>query len=332
MIQVTLLEHTPEPERVVAMSARLCYSPSGAAELSEKMTPETVEKMVKMLVEMGHASTLEHVSFTFGIEGVSRTLTHQLVRHRIASYSQQSQRYVAAHDFAYITPPSIAEKPEAKEKFDALMKSIREAYDTFTEMGVPKEDARYVLANATETKIVVTMNARSLLHFFNLRCCNRAQWEIRALAYKMLAEVKKVALREVRRNDKNARGIKVLYGEKKTTCRTRGGEGRGEIAEKAAAPKNDAGNRPAGAEHPARGCGGWAQCGDGGAEKRPCRQSPLGCRGGRARLDSRDRKDGAGKRRYCRDGRAEQNRGNSARVSPSRRAGLYGACRLYVVG
>ena len=181
MIQVTLLEHTPEPERVVAMSARLCYSPSGAAELSEKMTPETVEKMVKMLVEMGHASTLEHVSFTFGIEGVSRTLTHQL------------ERYVAAHDFAYITPPSIAEKPEAKEKFEALMKSIREAYGTFTEMGVPKEDARYVLANATETKIVVTMNARSLLHFFNLRCCNRAQWEIRALAYKMLAEVKKVA-------------------------------------------------------------------------------------------------------------------------------------------
>ncbi|MBR5909167.1 MAG: FAD-dependent thymidylate synthase, partial [Schwartzia sp.] len=186
MIRVALLEHTPDPERVVAMSARLCYSPSGASELAEKMTPETVEKMVKMLVEMGHASTLEHVSFTFGIEGVSRTLTHQLVRHRIASYSQQSQRYVAAHDFAYITPPTIAEKPEAKERFDALMKEIRAAYDSFIELGVPKEDARYVLANAAETKIVVTMNARSLLHFFNLRCCNRAQWEIRELAYKML--------------------------------------------------------------------------------------------------------------------------------------------------
>lgn len=193
MIQVTLLEHTPEPERVVAMSARLCYSPSGAAELAEKMKPETVERMVKMLVELGHASTLEHVSFTFGIEGVSRVLTHQLVRHRIASYSQQSQRYVAAHDFLYVTPPSIAETPEAKERFDALIKSIREAYDDFVELGIPKEDARYVLANATETKIVVTMNARSLLHFFNLRCCNRAQWEIREMAYKMLAEVKKVA-------------------------------------------------------------------------------------------------------------------------------------------
>lgn len=193
MIKVVLLEHTPEPERVVAMSARLCYSPSGAAELAEKMQPETVDRMVNMLVELGHASTLEHVSFTFGIEGVSRVLTHQLVRHRIASYSQQSQRYVAVHDFMYVTPPSIEEKPEAKAKYDALMASIRGMYDDFIELGIPKEDARYILANATETKIVVTMNARSLLHFFNLRCCNRAQWEIRELAYKMLNEVKKVA-------------------------------------------------------------------------------------------------------------------------------------------
>ena len=193
MIKVTLLEHTPNPERVVAMAARLCYSPSGAEELKEKMSDEQIENLVKKLAEMGHASTFEHVSFTFGIEGISRVLTHQLVRHRLASYSQQSQRYVAAHDFEYIVPPSIAEKPEAKAKFEELMKTIREAYDEFTELGVPKEDARYVLANATETKIVVTMNARSLMHFFNLRCCNRAQWEIRALAYKMLAEVKKVA-------------------------------------------------------------------------------------------------------------------------------------------
>lgn len=175
------------------MAARLCYSPSGAAELCEKMTDEKVESFVQKLVAMGHDSPIEHVSFTFAIEGVSRVLTHQLVRHRIASYSQQSQRYVAAHDFEYIVPPTIAEKPEAKAKFDALMAKIRETYDEFVDMGVPKEDARYVLANATETKIVVTMNARALLHFFNLRCCNRAQWEIREMAYKMLAEVKKVA-------------------------------------------------------------------------------------------------------------------------------------------
>ncbi|MBR3458200.1 MAG: FAD-dependent thymidylate synthase, partial [Selenomonadaceae bacterium] len=192
-MKVKLLDYTPEPERVVAMAARLCYSPVGAEELSERLSDEQVRAMVEKMVALGHASTIEHVSFTFGIEGVSRVLTHQLVRHRIASYDQQSQRYVAEHDFEYITPHTIEEKPEAREKFDALMQRIREAYDELVEMGVPKEDARYVLANATETKILVTMNARSLLHFFNLRCCNRAQWEIREMAYKMLAEVQKVA-------------------------------------------------------------------------------------------------------------------------------------------
>ena len=193
MIKVKLLEHTPHPERVVAMAARLCYSAAGAEELAEKMTDEQVEKLVDKIIQMGHASTMEHVSFTFGIEGVSRVLTHQLVRHRLASYSQQSQRHVAEHDFEYILPPSIAERPEASERFKALMENIQQAYNDLVEAGVPKEDARYVLANATETKIVVTMNARSLMHFFNLRCCNRAQWEIRELAYKMLAEAKAVA-------------------------------------------------------------------------------------------------------------------------------------------
>ena len=193
MIKVKLLEYTPEPERVVAMAARLCYSATGAEELSERLSEEQVQKMVKKMVALGHASTIEHVSFTFGIEGVSRVLTHQLVRHRIASYDQQSQRYVAAHGFQYITPPTIEENPAAKERFDKLLSEIRSAYDDLVEMGIPKEDARYVLANAAETKILVTMNARTLLHFFKLRCCNRAQWEIRDMAYKMLAEVKKVA-------------------------------------------------------------------------------------------------------------------------------------------
>ncbi len=193
MIKVKLLEYTPEPERVVAMAARLCYSATGAEELSERLSEEQVQKMVKKMVALGHASTIEHVSFTFGIEGVSRVLTHQLVRHRIASYDQQSQRYVAAHGFQYITPPTIEANPAAKERFDKLLVEIRSAYDDLVEMGIPKEDARYVLANAAETKILVTMNARTLLHFFNLRCCNRAQWEIRDMAYKMLAEVKKVA-------------------------------------------------------------------------------------------------------------------------------------------
>ena len=193
MLKVKLLEYTKNPERVVAMAARLCYSPIGAEELSEKLPNETVEKMVKKMLATGHGSTIEHASFTFGVEGVSRALTHQLVRHRIASYDQQSQRYVAEHNFEYITPHTIENNEAAKEKFDGIMEEIQKKYNELVELGVPKEDARYVLPNAAETKILITMNARSLMHFFNLRCCNRAQWEIRELANKMLEEVKKVA-------------------------------------------------------------------------------------------------------------------------------------------
>lgn len=187
-MMVKLVRHTPEPERTVAMSARLCYSPIGAAQLEEKISDEQAANLVRKLVSMGHLSTLEHVTFTFAIEGVSRVLTHQLVRHRIASYSQQSQRYVKEHDFETIVPASIASKPEAKAKFDKLMTEIRAMYDEFIALDIPAEDARYILPNATETKIVCTFNARSLLNFFSLRCCTRAQWEIRALANEMLRQ------------------------------------------------------------------------------------------------------------------------------------------------
>lgn len=192
-MMVKLVRHTPEPERTVAMSARLCYSPIGAAQLEEKISDEQAAKLVRKLVSMGHLSTLEHVTFTFAIEGVSRVLTHQLVRHRIASYSQQSQRYVKEHDFETIVPASIASKPEAKAKFDKLMAEIQEMYDEFIALDIPAEDARYILPNATETKIVCTFNARSLLNFFSLRCCTRAQWEIRALANEMLRQCQAVA-------------------------------------------------------------------------------------------------------------------------------------------
>ena len=192
-MEVKLLRHTPEPEKTIAMSARLCYSPIGAAQLEEKMTDEQAAQLVRKLVSMGHFSTLEHVTFTFAIEGVSRVLTHQLVRHRIASYSQQSQRYVKEHNFETIMPPSIAARPEAKAKFSKLMLEIQDMYNEFVDMGVLAEDARYILPNATETKIVCTFNVRSLMNFFSLRCCTRAQWEIRQLAEKMLAECKKVA-------------------------------------------------------------------------------------------------------------------------------------------
>lgn len=194
-MKVSLLKYTPEPERAVAMSARLCYSPVGAEELEQTMSDAQVGNLIEKLFAMGHLSTFEHVSFTFAIEGISRVLTHQLVRHRIASYSQQSQRYVTEHGFEYIVPPTVAAKPEAKAKFDQLLAEIQQTYDELVAMGVHQEDARYVLANATETKIVVTMNARSLLHFFEKRCCQRAQWEIRNLANAMLAEAKSVAPR-----------------------------------------------------------------------------------------------------------------------------------------
>ena len=193
-MKVVLLRHTPDPDKSVALSARLCYSPVGVTELQEKMSDEEAARLVRMLVRMGHFSPIEHVTFTFAIEGVSRVLTHQLVRHRIASYSQQSQRYVKEHNFESIMPPAIAAIPEAKAKFEACMQNLQDLYNDLTDhYGIANEDARYVLPNAAETKIVCTFNARSLYNFFNLRCCNRAQWEIRDMAYKMLAEVKKVA-------------------------------------------------------------------------------------------------------------------------------------------
>lgn len=182
-------------EQVNASAANLCYNAIGAKDILADMTNENAQRLTRMMVNTGHHSTIEHVSFTFAIEGISRACTHQLVRHRIASYSQQSQRYVKANTFidSAIKPKSIAGNKEANEKFDALMQKIADCYNELTELGIPAEDARFVLPNAAETKIVVTMNARSLLHFFEERCCNRAQWEIREMANLMLKEVRKVA-------------------------------------------------------------------------------------------------------------------------------------------
>ena len=154
-MKVVLVRHTPDPDKSVALSARLCYSPVGVTELQEKMSDEEAARLVRMLVRMGHFSPIEHVTFTFAIEGVSRVLTHQLVRHRIASYSQQSQRYVKAQNFETIMPPAIAAVPEAKEKFEACMQNLQDLYNDLTDnYGIANEDARYVLPNAAETKIV----------------------------------------------------------------------------------------------------------------------------------------------------------------------------------
>lgn len=192
-MRVELMRYTPEPERAVAAAARLCYSDRMPPDVAAGMSDAEVKRLILMLLDMGHTSPLEHASFTFGIFGVSRSLSHQLVRHRIASYSQRSQRYVSEEGFGFVVPPSIKRDPSSVAAFEAAMEAARSAYKRLVQMGVPREDARYVLPNACETALVATFNARSLLNFFALRCCRRAQWEIRALAYRMLKEVRRVA-------------------------------------------------------------------------------------------------------------------------------------------
>jgi thymidylate synthase (FAD) len=191
-LKVVLLNFTKDPDRISAAAAQSCYSEKGASELFETTTDEKAKKMIKKVVGMGHLSVVEHAYFTFSIEGVSRSLTHQLVRHRIASYSQQSQRYVSMDRAQFVLPPSISGDPEARKLYKAVMDESWKAYRELAKK-VPKEDARYVLPNACNTNITVTMNARELWHFFSLRCCRRAQWEIRMMAWKMLAEAKRAA-------------------------------------------------------------------------------------------------------------------------------------------
>ena len=186
-MHVELLYHTPDPERASATAARLCYAPVGAAELMETMSEERMRSVLSTIMASGHFSTLEHVSYTFAIDGVSRALTHQLVRHRLASFNQQSQRYVKFKEgVSVVKPESVLANEEANAGFDEAIEAATSAYKKLLDAGVPAEDARYLLPNAAESKIVVTMNVRELLHFFSLRCCNRAQWEIRELAHRML--------------------------------------------------------------------------------------------------------------------------------------------------
>ena len=185
-LNVQLLEVTQNALSVIYASARQCYSPEFAGEIfKDKTDLDKQEKFIEKIISSGHLSPLEHVKFTFAIEGVSRALTHQLVRHRIASYSQQSQRYVKENNFEYIVPPSIEKDENLKKEFKNIMDKIQKAYNKILKT-TSSQDARFVLPQAAETKIVVTMNCRGLLNFFEERCCARAQWEIRKLAYEML--------------------------------------------------------------------------------------------------------------------------------------------------
>lgn len=239
-MNVTLLAHTPLPEHVIASAAKLCYSSSSIADLTEKTTDANARNFVEMLSNIGHESPIEHAVFTFGIEGVSRAVLAQITRHRIASFSVQSQRYVRESHFEYIVPPEIEHDEKAREIYLKSMTDAQKAYDDLTEVLFEKhnnrlladgisektakskaeklaiEDARFVLPNACETKIVMTMNARSLLNFFSLRCCNRAQWEIRAVAeamFKICYEIAPAIFAKA--------GPKCLFGacpEGKMTC------------------------------------------------------------------------------------------------------------------
>ncbi len=216
-MKVELLQYTKDCEKIIAAAAKLCYSSSGIDGILNGLDDEKTEKFLKMLLSMGHESPIEHVTFTFGVEGVSRSLLAQLTRHRIASYSVKSQRYVSEGQFEYVTPPEIEAVPEAKEIYIDTMIKEQEAYNKLSEILSDKhyrefinsgmdekaaktaaekkaiEDARYVLPNACTTSIIMTFNARSLYNFFEHRCCERAQWEIRELANTMLSLVKEKA-------------------------------------------------------------------------------------------------------------------------------------------
>jgi len=193
-LKVVLLSYTREAEAISAAAARGCYSNLSAARIKEKIegNREETEKILDMVLESGHHSVVEHAVFSFSVSGVSRALTHQLVRHRIASYSQQSQRYVDSRKPKFVTPPKIAARSELNTRFEEFITGAWEFYRELQDEGIPPEDARFVLPNAAHTNITITMNARELMHFFALRCCRRAQWEIRQLADEMLGLVKEV--------------------------------------------------------------------------------------------------------------------------------------------
>ena len=193
-----LIRYTENPEGTIALASKLCYSSLGMEELIERIEGADNAKFIRMLKTMNHLSPFEHASFTFSVEGVSRAFLAQVTRHRIASFSVRSQRYVGEGDFNYILPPAIADLGDgAIEEYTKQMETMAGWYTAWQQRlgGGEKanEDARFVLPNACATKLICTMNARSLLNFFTHRCCNRAQWEIRGLAVEMLRQVREAA-------------------------------------------------------------------------------------------------------------------------------------------
>lgn len=192
--RVCLVAHTPFPDRCVAQSARLCYSKGTGEEcFSGEMTGDRIRSFLEQLSRSGHLSPFEHASFSFTVDHISRVCSHQFVRHRLASFSQQSQRYVSMKTSAVICPPSVETLEEARQIFERSCEEAHKAYLALCDLGVPREDARYLLPHGFETSLVVTMNARELMHFFRLRLCRRAQWEIRDVAREMLRQAREKA-------------------------------------------------------------------------------------------------------------------------------------------
>ncbi len=189
-MKVELIAYTRDADLICASAGNSCYSDRPAHEIIEDID---AEKTLSRIVGMGHHSVIEHAVFTFSVEGVSRALTHQLVRHRVASFSQQSQRYVSIDEPSYVIPHTVECDEGASKVFNETMDVIWEAYSKLETMGIPAEDARYLLPNGCTTNITITMNARELLHFFTLRCCERAQWEIREMAELMLEKCREVS-------------------------------------------------------------------------------------------------------------------------------------------
>ncbi len=192
-MQVALISYTPDPELAVAAAARVSTSPVSIAELRERLTPDKVTGLLNHLLASGHMSPFEHVGFIFAIEGISRVTSHQLVRHRLASFTQQSQRYVNMKSLDYVTPPTISQKPQVAAKYKEAVQAVYDLYRQMIADGIPLEDARYILPNAMETRLIMTMNARELMHACSLRLCLRAQWEIVQLFEKIKEEVRKVS-------------------------------------------------------------------------------------------------------------------------------------------
>ncbi len=175
---VELIQATPNPIETIAEIASICYDSN----------PKNPLKLVEHLYKNGHHSVMEHIYFTFKIEGISRACSHQLVRHRHCSFTQRSQRYCSEEGFTIVYPNSIAIVDEKHGYFE-LMDVIENSYDELQALGVPNEDARYLLPNACTTELYLSCNLRELIHIANERLCTKAQWEIRELVKEMVALV-----------------------------------------------------------------------------------------------------------------------------------------------